>query len=290
MHKDIKGGFIMFNKKFKKLLSVLILVLIIMLPGCAKKADASIKVKAQPETQLTEVDKIKKAGKIVLGTSADWPPSEFHKEINGKDTIIGSDISIAQEIAKDLGVELEIKDMKFDGLLPALQSGNIDFVLSGMAPTEERKQSVDFSKIYNKGDQGIIIKTGDKNKFKALNDLKAKKIGVQKGSIQVKMAQKQIAEPNLKELGSVSDLVLSLKTNKVDAVLCGIEVAKAYASKNPDITVMDVKLQSDVEGTAVALKKGNPVLLDAINKTIDRLLASKEIDKFISDAQTLAEQ
>lgn len=280
----------MFNKKFKKLLSVLILVLIIMLPGCAKKADASIKVKAQPETQLTEVDKIKKAGKIVLGTSADWPPSEFHKEINGKDTIIGSDISIAQEIAKDLGVELEIKDMKFDGLLPALQSGNIDFVLSGMAPTEERKQSVDFSKIYNKGDQGIIIKTGDKNKFKALNDLKAKKIGVQKGSIQVKMAQKQIAEPNLKELGSVSDLVLSLKTNKVDAVLCGIEVAKAYASKNPDITVMDVKLQSDVEGTAVALKKGNPVLLDAINKTIDRLLASKEIDKFISDAQTLAEQ
>lgn len=290
MHKVIKGGFIMFIKKFKKLLSVLILVLIIMLPGCAKKVDTSIKVKAQPETQLTEVDKIKKAGKIVLGTSADWPPSEFHKEINGKDTIIGSDISIAQEIAKDLGVELEIKDMKFDGLLPALQAGNIDFVLSGMAPTEERKQSVDFSEIYNKGDQGIIIKTGDKNKFKTLNDLKAQKIGVQKGSIQVKMAQKQIAEPNLKELGSLSDLVLSLKTNKVDAVLCGIEVAKAYASKNPDITVMDVKLQSDVEGTAVALKKGTPVLLDAINKTIDRLLASKEIDKFISDAQTLAEQ
>jgi polar amino acid transport system substrate-binding protein len=280
----------MFNKKFKKWLSVLLLIVIIMLPGCAKKANSDVTAKAQQETQLNEVDKIKKAGKIVLGTSADWPPSEFHKEIDGNDTIVGSDISIAKEIAKDLGVELEIKDTKFDGLLPALQAGNIDFVLSGMAPTEERKQSVDFSKIYNKGDQGIIIKTEDKDKFKTLDNLKAKTIGVQKGSIQVKIAQKQITEPSLKELGSVADLVMSLKTRKVDAVLCAIQVAKAYASKNPDITVMDIKLQSGVEGTAVAVKKDSPVLLDTINKTIDRLLASKNIDKFISDAQTLAEQ
>lgn len=279
----------MLNIKMKKWLILLICVFVLMFPGCAKKAETSINVKAQPEKELTEVDKIKQSGKIVLGTSADWPPSEFHKEIDGKDTIIGSDISIAKEIAKDLGVELEIKDMRFDGLLAALQSGNVDFVLSGMSPTEERKQSVDFSKIYHKGEQGILIRSNDKNTIKSIDDLKGKRIGAQKGSIQVKMAKQQITNPDLKELGKVSDLVLALKTNKVDAILCGVEVAKAYVSKNPDIELMELRLKSESEGTAAAVKKGSPNLLEAINKSIDKLIENKSIENFITEAQQQAE-
>ncbi|MCM0648258.1 transporter substrate-binding domain-containing protein [Clostridium swellfunianum] len=273
----------------KKIVVFIIFALILILPGCSKKSDITMQVKAQPEKQQTEVDKIKQSGKIVLGTSADWPPSEFHKEIDGKDTIVGSDISIAQEIAKDLGVQLEIKDMRFDGLLAALQAGTVDFVLSGMAPTEERKQSVDFSDIYHKGDQGIIIKTADKNQIKNLADLKGKKIGVQKGSMQVKIAKTQIENPDLKELGKVSDLVLALKTGKVDAVLCGVEVAKAYAKNNDDISLMDVKLKAEAEGAAVAFKKGNPNLIAEINKTIKRLTETNTIEEFIAEAQKLAE-
>ncbi len=279
----------MLNNSSKKCLVLLISVFVVMLSGCAKKANQTMKVNAQIEKQETEVDKIKKSGKIVLGTSADWPPSEFHKEINGKDTIIGSDISIAQEIAKDLGVELEIKDMRFDGLLAALQTGAVDFVLSGMTPTAERKQSVDFSDIYHKGDQGIIIKSSDKNKFKTLADLKGKKIGVQKGAIQVKIAKNQIENPDLKELGKVSDLVLALKANKVDAVICSVEVANAYSKNNEDIELMNVNLKAEAEGTAVAVKKGSTDLQNQINKTIKRLIETNAIDKFISEAQQLAE-
>jgi polar amino acid transport system substrate-binding protein len=280
----------LYKINFKKLLAMFLFITILTLSGCAKKEDYTITVKAQPEKPLTEVDKIKQAGKIVLGTSADWPPSEFHKEINGKDTIVGSDISVAKEIAKDLGVELEIKDMRFDGLLAALETNNVDFVLSGMAPTEERKQSVDFSKVYHKGEQGVIVRTSDKTTIKTLADLKGKRIGVQKGSMQVKMAKEQIENADLKELGKVSDLVLALKTNKVDAVLCGVEVAKAYSNKNEDVTLMDIRLKADYEGTAVAVKKGSPNLLNEINKTIDRLVADKSIEKFVSEAQQLAEQ
>lgn len=280
----------MLNKKFKKSLIFVILSLTFILPGCANKPVSTANAKAQAEKQFTEVDKIKQAGKIVLGTSADWPPSEFHKEINGKDTIIGSDISIAKEIAKDLGVELEIKDMAFGGLLEALQTGKVDIVLSSMVPTEERKQSVDFSRIYHKGEQGVLIRASDKDTLKSLEALKGKKIGVQKGSLQVKLAKEQIETPDLKELGKVSDLILSLKTNKVDAVLCGVEVAKAYVSKNPEIFVADISIKANNDGTAVGMKKGSTALVNEVNKTIDRLIQEKMIEKFISEAQVLAEQ
>ena len=102
------------------------------------------------------LDKIKASGKIILGTSADYPPYEFHALVDGKDTIVGFDIELAKEIAKDLGVELEIKDMSFDGLLAALVSGNVDMVISGMTPTEERRQNVDFSDIYYQAVHGAV--------------------------------------------------------------------------------------------------------------------------------------
>ncbi|HOT63267.1 MAG TPA: transporter substrate-binding domain-containing protein, partial [Treponemataceae bacterium] len=84
----------------------------VALAGCARSAGGA------------KLDDIKKAGKIILGTSADYPPYEFHAQVDGKDAIVGFDVAIAREIAKDLGVELEIKDMDFDGLLAALASGN----------------------------------------------------------------------------------------------------------------------------------------------------------------------
>ncbi len=68
------------------------------------------------------------------------PPYEFHKQIDGKDEIVGFDIDIAKEIAKDLDVELEIKDMDFNGLLAALDAGKVDFVVAGMTPDEERRK------------------------------------------------------------------------------------------------------------------------------------------------------
>ena len=139
------------NINSKKIISIIITILIAFsLSGCSQgKASA----------EVSKMDKIKEKGKIVIGTSADYPPYEFHKSIDGKDTIVGFDIEIAKEIAKDLGVELEIKDMKFDGLLAALQTGNIDFVAAGMNPTEDRKKNVDFSKIYYTAVQCVVIRS-----------------------------------------------------------------------------------------------------------------------------------
>ena len=73
------------------------------------------------EEDKTQLEVIKEKGVLTMATRADYPPYEFHKEINGKDTIVGFDVMIAEEVAKNLGVELEIKDMKFDGLLGELK-------------------------------------------------------------------------------------------------------------------------------------------------------------------------
>lgn len=244
---------------------------------------------SQGKSQSAAMQKIKKNGKLVLGTSADYPPYEFHKTINGKDEIVGFDIEIAKQIAKDLGVQLEIKDMKFDGLLAALDQGNIDIVVAGMNPTEDRKKHVDFSKVYYNSVQTMIVRASDKDKIKTPDDLKGKKVGVQKGAIQEQIAKKQVPGAEAIALGKISDLVLALKNNRVDAVLIELPVATSNVNANKDLALTDVKFKSEEEGTAAAVKKGSPDLVEEVNKTLDRLMKDKSIDKYVTDANNLVE-
>lgn len=253
------------------------------------------------EAKNTKVDQIKKSGKIILGTSADYPPYEFHFLDNGKDTIVGFDIAIAQEISKDLGVQLEIKDMGFDGLLAALVSGNVDFVLSGMTPTEERKQNVDFSDIYYKATHGAVIRKADAEKYAKLpQSLKDVMIGAQKGAIQVTIAKEQIKgisgtavnnnHTQIKELGTLPDLIMEVKNGKVEAVIAELPVAKAYVAKNSDLMIAEYVFTDSEGGSAVAVKKDNEDFVAAINKTLERLIREGKIDMFVGDANLLADR
>ncbi|MCR4579896.1 MAG: transporter substrate-binding domain-containing protein [Treponema sp.] len=94
------------------------------------------------------------ATKVKLGTNAAFPPFEY---VNGKE-IVGFDISMGQRIAAKAEASLEVVDMAFDSLIPALQSGTIDFIAAGMSVTEERKKNVDFSDEYFQSEQVIIVK------------------------------------------------------------------------------------------------------------------------------------
>ncbi|WP_026894354.1 transporter substrate-binding domain-containing protein [Clostridiisalibacter paucivorans] len=273
-------------KKCKFILVILSLILILS-TGCS---NSNGNAKESSAEELNAVEKIKASGKIVLGTSADFPPNEFHKNINGVDTIVGYDIEIAKEIAKDLGVELEIKDMRFDGLLAALNTNKVDFVLAGMTPTEERKQSVDFSKVYNYGEQCIVIKAENKEKYTSNEDLAGKIIGVQKGAIQEKIAKNQLPDSTPKGLGKVTDLVLLINNDKADAIIIPKDVAISYVKENPQLAISSIKVENTYEGSAVAIKKGNTQLVNEINKTIDRLVEKDMIKKFIADAKALAKE
>ncbi len=234
------------------------------------------------------LDDIKSKGKLVVGTSADYPPYEFHAMTDGKDEIVGFDIDIAKEVAKDLGVELEIKDMDFDGLLVALQAGKVDMVFAGMTPTDERKENADFSDIYYTATHRFILRSGEEGSVKSFDDLKDKKIGVQKGSIQEGIAKDNFDAANIKSLAKVTDLVLDLKNKKVDAILIEEGVAKINCDKNSDIAISDFVVKDEDGGAAIALKKGSTELQTEVNKTISKLKEEDKITQFVSDANDLA--
>ncbi|MGL5767375.1 MAG: transporter substrate-binding domain-containing protein [Sarcina sp.] len=247
--------------------------------------------KASVEKNLLE--EIKKSGKLVLGTSADYPPYEFKATVDGKDQIVGFDIEIAKEVAKDLGVKLEIQDMKFDTLVAALQSGTIDMVISGMNPTPERQKAVDFSDIYYKAEHGIIIKKEDKDKLKTKDDFKGLVVGAQKGSIQEELATTQMEGVKFRGLGKVPDLMMEMLGGTMDAAVMENPVALANAKANPSLYVIEnpgFELDETEKGSAIAIPKNSGELLEVVNKTIQRLVSEGKIEKFIVEANELMDK
>ena len=188
------------KKYFKNLITLsLILVLSVSLCACGKKNTSSNK-----KDVLTT---IKENKKITLATSPDYPPFEFLISENGQSKIVGFDIELAKEIAKKIGVELEIKQMDFDALIPALKSGQVDMVITGMSPNEERKKSVDFSDIYFEGKNAVLVEEKNAKNFTDEQSLKDKKIGVQKGSTQEVYVKDVLKKTDYKSLISIPCLL-----------------------------------------------------------------------------------
>src|SRR6056297_2653884 len=290
----------MFNTK--KIISI-ILVVIMMLTfvGCSQPssdeanqdAEEPAENEAEEETEEakeeSKLDKIKEKGVIVLGTAADYPPYEFDKEIDGEDHIVGFDIEIAKAFAEDLGVELEIKDMKFEGLIAALVADNIDFIVAGMVPKPERAEVVDFSMPYYQAEQSILIKAEDVDTYKAPEDFEGVVVGAQKATVQEEIVLNQIPGSEYKGLSKITNLVLELKNDKIEAIVLVKPVADAYANQNEDLIVPEISFGTE-EGVAAAVNKGNSELLAELNKTLENLIETGTLDTFISEAILLADE
>ncbi len=255
-------------------------VLLVTLAGCASSDNAQA---------TSKMEDIKAAGKLVLGTAADYPPYEFHKEIDGKDEIVGFDIEIAKAIANSMGVELEIVDMKFDGLLPALVTGDIDLIVAGMVATEERKESVDFSIPYYVAQQRFIVKKDNAQKLTTPADFEGLKIGAQKATIQEDIAMDKFASSEYIGLSKITDLILELKNNKIDGLILAEPVAKAYVSQNSDLFLAEEILGQE-DGVAIAIKKDNEDFVEEINTILGKLIEDGSVEKFIADATALADE
>lgn len=227
--------------------------------------------------------KSKTENTIIMGTSATFPPFEYLGGSDGKQ-VIGFDVALAEQIAKQLGKTLKIEDMDFDALLPALSSGKVDFVIAGMTITDERKQNVDFSIPYYEAAQTVLIKKGDKtfDDIKTKEDLGNKKsMATQLGTTGDAIANE--ISKNVTAFKSFELAVMELKNGRVDAVIVDTEPAKAFMSKNTDITVFPVDFDKEYYG--VAMKKGNAELLASINSTIEKIKTSGDynvmLEKYI---------
>jgi ABC-type amino acid transport/signal transduction systems, periplasmic component/domain len=143
--------------------------------------------------------------------------------------------------------------------------------------------------VYYTAVQSVIVRATDKDKIKSTNDLTGKKVGVQKGTTQEEIAKNQVSGAQAVALPKISDLVLSLKNNRVDAVIVELPVATSNVNANKDLLITDINVKNEVEGSAVAVKKGSTDLAESVNKTIDRLTKDKSIDKYVTDATNLVE-
>lgn len=266
--------------KLKKGLVGMISVLLIglLLAGCSTSGTE--------ETQ-SALEAVKAKGKIVVGTSADYPPYEFHKEIDGVDTYVGFDMKVAQKIADDLDVELEIVDMKFDGLLAALTGNKIDFIAAGMNPSEERKKAVDFSVVYYDAHSTMLVAADKVDTLKTPEDFKGLKVGVQKATIQEGIADEQFPESEKVAIGKIPNLIMELQSGKIDGIILAEVVASSYADNNDDIAVNGLDLGSE-GGVALAINKGSEDLLAEMNTTLEEIMSDGTLDQYIVEATELA--
>ena len=223
---------------------------------------------------------------LKMATNAAFPPYEFYDDETGE--IVGIDAEVAAAICEKLGYELEIVDMDFDAIIPAVTTGKADFGMAGMTVTEERMQSVDFTTSYATGIQVVIVKEG--SEITSVDDLFAEgashKIGVQQGTTGDLYASWDIEDEGL---GSVerfktgTDAVLALTSGKVDCVIIDNEPAKNYVAANEGLVILDTEYA--VEDYAIALAKDSE-LTEQINAALEELIADGTvqaiIDKYIA--------
>ena len=216
-----------------------------------------------------------------MGTSADYPPMEWI-QVTGKDqNIVGVDIEIAKAIADKLGVKLVIKNMDFTGLLNSLNADDIDIVLAGMVASPERMKEVDFSEAYYSGGQVLLVRKGEEGNFKSVEDLKGKKIGTQMASIQQQYAEANF-DATVTGLENNNNLLMELKNNTFDCLFMAELAAKQFAYANDDVALIEDLGVPDEEGNAVAVKKGNPELLEVINEVISDLQKDDKVTSWFN--------
>ena len=205
-------------------------------------------------------------------TEATFPPYEF---LRGQE-IVGIDVEICRAVAQKLGRSFQAETVDFDSVIPAVVSGKADLAAAGITITEDRKKNVDFSIPYVK--TGIVVIFKKSNPFKEPAQLKGKKIGVQSGTTSETYVLEQLKqEPERAK--SPAEAVAALKSGRVDFVIADIDPAKNCVKGEADLALSDFITSEEY---AIAIKKGQPELLKAINDTITAAKADGRLAKWIA--------
>lgn len=264
------------KRMHKILTAALITALVAVGAGCSSNSSGTSepeKTESETETAAPEETESGEGGKLIMATNAEFPPYEYREGEN----IVGIDVEIATAIAESMGKELSIEDINFDAIIPAVTSGKADMGVAGMTVTEDRLKNVDFSDTYCKASQVIIVRKDDET-VKTPDDLNNKTIGVQLGTTGDIYAG-DIEGATVERYNKGFEAILSLKQNKVDAVVIDDQVAKSLTEANEDVMVIDEPFTE--EEYAIAVKKGNTELLEQINKAIEELKDSGKLDEII---------
>lgn len=228
----------------------LVLMLTLLLTGCGKNDD-----------------------ELIMVTEAGFAPYEYYE--GGE--IVGVDIDIANEIAKELGKKLVIKDIAFDSIVNEVKSGKADFAAAGISYSDERAKEVDFTVNYATSKQVVIV-TEDSD-ISLPEQIKNKKVAVQLGSIADTYVTENYKDATITRQKKYLAAIQDLKTGKVDCVVMDELPAQEILKENSGLKILDKELTQDKYGMIV--KKGNKELLDSINKVLNRLISEGKISEYV---------
>lgn len=246
---------------------------------------------------------IKKSGKMVMYTNAAFPPFEY-KDSAGINGVSGVDVDIAKEIAKDIGVELEIQDIEFTSALAAVQNGKGAVAIAGISVKPEREKVLDFSIPYVTSVQYIIVPKDAE--VSTIEDLAGKAIGVQTGTTGDYIVSDEVngskddegnavtgvlqdSGATVKGYTSAMNAAQDIQAGRLDAVVIDKMPAESICNNNPDLKCLELVYADGTktnEEYAIAVQKGNKELLDQVNKTIQRLIDEGKIDEYIINHTT----
>lgn len=232
------------------------------------------------------------SSKLIMGTSADYPPFEFHILDNGEDKIVGIDVSLGQQIAADMGLDFEVVHMDFDNLLTLMAQGNCDMVIGAMEETPDRLENAEMSDpYYSDLPPVIVVKAGNEGKYASLKDFNGKTVGAQLGTTKASIVTDDMPGATPALMASVVDLVNNLVYDKCDALVLDGAVAQKYLDANPDLAAVDIDMGEAALPYRVWVAKGDPKnLLPKINATIAKVTADGTMTSWIELANELSSQ
>ena len=254
----------------------------------AAEAPAAEDAPAEEAVPASLLEKIQQSGKLVVGTEAQYPPYEF-KDLDASFT--GCDMWLAQQIADSLGVELEVVDMAFDGIIPAVQSGQVDIGIAAFTKTPERAEVIDFSDLYETSNQLLIVKTGNADLYSNKEALAGQKVGAQKGTIQSQLIQSALPDSELFELEKYPALALEVQNGNIAGLVVDQAVGESLvATSDGGLEVANFTFTAEEAsfGKACIIAKGNESFVEAVNAVIDQVTSDGSYQKAYDDAVELA--
>ena len=271
-------------KKMKKLVCMLLAVLTVFaLCACGGSGEKSA------------LQEIKDSGVLTVALSPDFSPMEFvDSSKSGQEQYVGFDVMLAQFIAEELGVKLEIQAMSFDACQTAVSTASVPMSISGFSWTEERAENFELSDYYyageNETEQVLLIRKADADKYKSAEDFDGVDVGAQNASLQMMMVTEQLPNAKAYTIGDIGVGVLELQSGNIEALAVAAGNAEMIIESNPDLVVCEWEfdVKAEYEANVVLITKGETELLEAVNAALQKAYDAGYYGDWYEEAVELA--